>query len=134
MPRIYVAGGWFSNEQEIALSDVEEIIRESKNEAFMPRHMNLGSIGSNWVEVFNTNVNEIRKCDIVVASTVGKDMGTLWECGYAYALDKKIVYYTPGIDKPNLMLGFSGIICRDRYELYDYIIRGIEPQKGKDYE
>jgi len=49
----------------------------------------------------------IDECDIVIASTEGKDMGTLFECGYAFAKNKPVVYYAPNIHKFNLMLAKS---------------------------
>lgn len=49
-------------------------------------------------EIFEKNCELIRKCDIVIANLNafrGKepDSGTIWECGYAYALGKKVYGY-----------------------------------------
>ena len=46
-------------------------------------------------DIYKANVNLIHKCDIVIAnlnSFRGKeaDSGTVWECGYATALGKKV--------------------------------------------
>ena len=46
----------------------------------------------------------------VFAVTDGKDMGTIWEAGYAYGIDKPVLYYaeTLGNNQFNLMLAESG--------------------------
>lgn len=135
MPKIYVAGGWFSDEQVEALDDLEYVVQLcSRYSNFMPRHMNLGVEGVNWDSIFKENIKHLNNSSLVVASTVGKDMGTMWECGYAYAKNIPIVYYTPGIDKPNLMLGKSGIICKTKKELMEYLLDGTLPEGVKDYE
>lgn len=132
--KIYVAGGWFTPEQEKALTIVEDVVKQTNSNHFMPRHMNLGTEGVDWQKVFDSNIAHLDDCDIVVASTEGKDMGTLWECGYAYGKGKEIVYFTNGIPKPNLMLGFSGIICSTEEELHMYLVNGLLPEEIGDYE
>ena len=49
-------------------------------------------------------------------------MGTLWECGYAYARELQVIYYAPGIEKVNLMLAKSGRVARSLKELWDILI------------
>lgn len=49
-------------------------------------------------DIYKANINLIQKCDIVIAnlnSFRGKeaDSGTVWECGYATALGKKVYGY-----------------------------------------
>lgn len=114
---IYVAAGWFSPEQMKACKEVEALVYSADFCHFFPRQMNLGTDGCDWEQVFSENIKRIDDCDIIVASTVGKDMGTLWECGYGFAKGKDIIYYTPGIKKPNLMLAHSGQIATNLNEL-----------------
>jgi nucleoside 2-deoxyribosyltransferase len=57
--------------------------------------------------VFAENINQIKNCDVLVASTVGKDMGTLFECGAAYILGKPIIYFWESEGPLNLMLAGS---------------------------
>lgn len=61
-------------------------------------------------KVFDDNCEAIRKSHAVFAITDEKDMGTIWEAGYAYALKKPIVYYaeTLGNNPFNVMLAKSG--------------------------
>jgi len=105
----YVAGGWFSPEQEKALEDIKSALCTVGIEFYSPRedclyipHKTLAS------EVFAENISQIEKADFLLASTAGKDMGTLFECGYAHAIGKPIMYYFTGPGKFNLMLSESG--------------------------
>ena len=54
-------------------------------------------------DIFKANIEFIKKADIVIAnlnSFRGKeaDSGTVWECGYAFALGKKVYGYMDKID------------------------------------
>jgi hypothetical protein len=63
-----------------------------------------------------------------VAVTDYKDVGTIFECGYAYRSGKSIIYFAETLgDKPfNLMLAESGtIIIRSTSEL-NRILYNIE--------
>ena len=131
--RVYVAGGWFSDNQLNHLKEIEDLASESFDNVFLPRKMNLGTDGCDWESVFNENIKHLKSCDVVIASTVEKDIGTIWECGYAHAFDKKIIYYCPNIDKPNLMLGMSGVVCKTIDDIYEYINEGYVT-KVEDYE
>ena len=67
---------------------------------------------------------DIRMSELVVGITDERDIGTLWEIGYAYAMDKPIVYFTetPGDRGFNLMLAQSGIaVALSRDELSSII-------------
>ena len=127
--KVYIAGGWFSDAQLTALKELEELYPEKV--CYRPRldtNLDMG-----WDKIFQDNLKYLEECEIVIASTIDKDMGTLWECGYAYAKNKTIVYYTPGISKPNLMLGKSGVICQTIQQIKTYLTFGIVPEV-QDYE
>ena len=115
--KAYIASGWFNATQLAACVQLEQFCIDNDINHFAPRKMNLGTDGVDWDLIFQKNIEHLDDCDIVFASTVGKDMGTIWETGYAYAKGKEIIYYTPGITKPNLMLAKSGQIARDINEL-----------------
>lgn len=127
---VYIAGGWFSDAQLKAVKELEELADELGYNSFKPRVHNKGNEGCNWDRIFYDNIYHIEQCSIVFASTVDKDMGTIWECGFAYAKGKKIVYYTPGIPKVNLMLSMTGAICPTIDSIKDYLNNG----KERDYE
>lgn len=124
--KVYVAGGWFNCEMLKAVKEIEDFVDRWFNLPFKPRTQNLGVAGSDWNYIFKQNVEHLSNADLVIASTVDKDMGTIWECGYAFAKGIPIVYYTPGIDKVNLMLSKSGKIAKTTGDLFKILIEGKE--------
>lgn len=117
----YIAGGWFSPEQEKALDELEGFIKKHFKHYFSPREHN-NAKGQKLEDIFQKNIQALDNADIIIASTIGKDMGTLWECGYAYARELQVIYYAPGIEKVNLMLAKSGRVARSLKELWDILI------------
>lgn len=113
---VYIAGGWFSPEQEKTLDELEGFVKEHFELYFSPREHN-NAEGQDLEDIFQKNIWALDEAEIIIASTVGKDMGTLWECGYAYARELQVIYYAPGIEKVNLMLAKSGRVARNLQEL-----------------
>lgn len=62
-------------------------------------------------KIFKENCEAIQKSHRILAITDEKDIGTIWEAGYAYGIGKEVVYYaeTLGNNPFNVMLGKSGI-------------------------
>ena len=62
-------------------------------------------------KIFKENCEAIQKSHRILAITDEKDIGTIWEAGYAYGIGKEIVYYAETLcNNPfNVMLGKSGI-------------------------
>ena len=122
--KIYFAGGWFSPAQEEEHTRVGNFLERHKNlEVFNPRtaggDFKVGKETDHMTQVLLNNCKAIDEADLVVAITDYKDMGTLWECGYAYAKQKPVIYYCETLgDKPfNLMLAKPGRVARDIDEL-----------------
>jgi len=132
--KVYVAGGWFNDGQMRACRELEDFADKWFENVFKPRVSNLGSSemsSKQWDDIFQGNLEHIDSAELIIASTVDKDMGTIWECGYAFSKGIPIVYYTPGIDKVNLMLAKSGKVAKTVEELFTIIIEGKEV--GEDY-
>ena len=132
--QIYIASGWFSDEQMEACVELENFASFASRKFFAPRLMNLGDDGCDWKTVFDKNIEELEKAEIVLCSTVGKDMGAIFEAGYAHARGIRVIYYTPGIKKPNLMLGLSGQIATTHSELIQCYQDPNETFASKDFE
>lgn len=136
---IYICSGWFNDEMLKACLEIEsaanDLVEQGKAiSVFEPRNMNLGISGCNWELIFKRNIEELDKCDTVLCSTVNKDMGSIFEAGYAYAKNKRIIYYTPGINKPNLMLGKSGLVFNNIKTLINYLTNNTIIDQPNDYE
>lgn len=73
-------------------------------------------------KTFEDNLKHIEEADAVFAITNGKDMGTIFEAGYAYGISKPIIYFCEKlIGQFNLMLAQSGnvVLTNDSFTLDD---------------
>lgn len=110
----YLASPFFNEEQCEREEFVKNSLRERGYSVYAPReHGIVAKNESNSVikEVFDSNVESIKSSKRVIAITDGKDMGTIWEVGYAYGIGKEVVYFaeTLGNNPFNLMLSESGV-------------------------
>lgn len=121
--KIYFAGGWFTPAQEEEHTRIGKFLETYKDfEIFNPRfasNLNIGKETDYTNQVLLKNCNAIDNADLIVAITDYKDMGTLWECGYAYAKKKPIIYYCETLgNKPfNLMLAKTGNVAKNVIDL-----------------
>ncbi len=109
--RVYIASGWFTPNQESTRIDIINLLSLYEIDFYSPKDDGLAleddSI-EDLKEIFKENLREIEDSDYIIASTIDKDMGTLFECGYAYSKGIPIIYYAPGLKGPfNLMLAQS---------------------------
>ena len=135
MKKIYLASGWFNPTQDQELSMLENIF-DKRAEHFKlssPRRIFVcppDAPRSVQDETFEGNLTHIKNADFLVVNTRDKDIGTIWEAGYAHALNIPIVYFCAGLPegaKFNLMLARSGIkVCTSFEQLEDYLDRTIE--------
>lgn len=121
MTRLYLAGGWFSPEQEEEHTRIYELLKD-KFDVFNPRIE--GEVTSTSSKDFMTqcligNIEGIQNADAVVVIYDYKDTGTIWEAGFAYASKKPIVYYAEKLagKKFNLMLAKTGRFAPDEKTL-----------------
>lgn len=133
MARYYIASGWFTPEQEKARQDILEVLKD--REYFSPKdHSVFNPELQNWEEVFKSNIENIDNSNVIIASTIGYDPGTMWEAGYAFSRGKEVIYYAPGISKFNLMLAKSSTkVCTDKTSL-EMAIQGYNFNYCKEIE
>ena len=133
--KVYLASGWFNPTQAAELDRLEEIF-DNRNSFFdlaSPRRIFVcppDAPKSVQDETFSGNLHHIETSDFLLVNTRDKDIGTIWEAGYAYANSKPIVYFCAGLPegaKFNLMLARSGIkVCTSFNQLEDYLDRTIQ--------
>lgn len=109
----YLASPFFNDEQIKRMEKVRDTIRERGYTVYSPmEHGIVGSkaTGDSVKSTFQDNINAIKSSKRVLAITDGKDVGTIWEAGYAYGIGIPVVYYAETLgDKPfNIMLAASG--------------------------
>lgn len=122
MKKIYLAGGWFTPEQDKLHTKIYNLLKTSYS-VFNPRKE--GEIikgittDDKMSKILIGNIEAIKNSDIVVVIYDYKDTGTIWEAGFAYACKKPIIYYseTNGNKPFNLMLAKTGEYVKDCYEL-----------------
>tara|TARA_Y100001958_G_C21211887_1_gene537537 strand:+ start:555 stop:1004 length:450 start_codon:yes stop_codon:yes gene_type:complete len=137
MKKIYLASGWFNPTQAEELSILEDIF-DARAEHFdlaSPRRIFVcppGAPKEVQDETFSGNLHHIETADFLLVNTRDKDIGTIWEAGYAYSFNKPIVYFCAGLSegaKFNLMLARSGIkVCTSFEQLEDYLDRAIKEE------
>lgn len=140
--RVYLASPWFNDEQAEREDRIKKKLKELGFDVWSPKDNCVCSpIADEKTrkKVFSDNCCNINLADVVFAITDGKDMGTIWEAGYAYGLNVsrhenpiKIVYYCETLGQNgqfNLMLAQSGDIVIMKYEELDRLPELIK--KGK---
>ena len=146
--KIYFASPWFTPEQEEREERLKAKLRELGFDVWSPKENAVcGALSDKETRerIFNGNIENIVDADIVFAVTDGKDLGTIWEAGFAYGYNKMcefigapkiiIVYYceTLGDGKFNLMLAESGNIVITKFEDLDKLPALFESGEGYDY-
>lgn len=143
MKKIYFASPFFNEEQIEREERLKSKLRELGFEVFSPKeasHLKKDSTLNDQEETFEMNLKNIDNCDILFGVTDGKDMGTIWECGYANGLNRIrnnkiiIVYYceTLGNNQFNLMLARSANVVITNYKEMDNFIELLK--EGNEYE
>lgn len=111
----YLASPFFNEKQVERMETVLSILRINGNFVFAPYE---NSVVENQnlqnpeyrKRIFTKNIEAIKASRMVLAITNDKDMGTLFEAGYAYGLGIPVVYFAEDLDGSfNLMLSESGI-------------------------
>lgn len=120
----YVAAPFFNPDQITRVALVETLLEKHGFTYFSPRKELVcppNATDQQRKETFEGNENGIKDAEFLVAITDGKDMGTIWEAGVAYALNIPVIYvaFTLGKDGMfNLMLAESGVAaCKTVEEL-----------------
>ena len=122
----YFASPFFNEEQ---VEREERMIKHLRNlgfSVFSPKEASLLDAKASQTsrkQTFEGNCEAINNSRAVFAVTDGKDMGTIWEAGYAYGINKPVIYFaeTLGDNKFNLMLAQSG---RDVFMSQDEVTYG----------
>lgn len=147
--KVYFASPWFTPEQEEREERLKAKLRSLGFNVWSPKEEAVvGAISSQETrqKIFDGNCDAIEGANIVFAVTDGKDMGTIWEAGYAYGYNKLnefvssskiiIVYYceTLGNGKFNLMLAQSGDIIITKFDDLDKLPHLIEERERLLYD
>lgn len=107
----YIAGPFFNEKQIDVIKGIENAIENAGMTYFSPRLTGVvdsESSDATMEEIFAHDLEAIDRARCIIAVTDGKDMGTLFECGYAFATCVPIIYVALELNgKFNLMLAKS---------------------------
>lgn len=110
--QVYLAGPFFDLAQVWMVQQARSNLLEMGLRVFSPYHdIGLGSAE----DVVSKDLEGIAASDIVLALTDGLDAGTIYEIGYARALDRPVIVYSERHKGESLkmMEGSGCIICSD---------------------
>lgn len=130
----YLASGWFNDEQEKARKEILEVFENNGISYFSPKDEVLIKPNATHEErqaAFKADTEVIKHCDFMIASTVGKDMGTLMEMGMAYAWETPFIVYFPAPKGTpcNLMISESAYAVAQSKEELDMIVKQLKANK-----
>jgi hypothetical protein len=106
--RVYLAGPFFSMSQNWLIEETLDALAGQGFKVFSPLH-HVGRGPAN--EVYDRDIKGIEECDLVFACVDGLDSGTIFEVGYARAIDKPVVAFVQNETPEDLkMLEGSGCL------------------------
>lgn len=130
----YIASGFFNPKQIKDVEDIKFILKLLNLTFFSPKDHNLILPNATNLEreegVFK-NLSSIENCKFIIVNTRDKDMGTIFEAGYAFKFGLPIIYFSEGLKGDfNLMLANTGIaVATNLYELEEHIRGFINNKK-----
>tara|TARA_Y100000034_G_scaffold109205_1_gene140240 strand:+ start:1161 stop:1601 length:441 start_codon:yes stop_codon:yes gene_type:complete len=123
----YIASGWFNPEQAKDLENIKIALDELNIKYFSPKDevlVNPTEGPEAQERAFKANTVNITNGKFIIVNTRDKDLGTIFEAGYAYASGVPIIYYCEGLRGMfNLMLSRSGrAVATNIEELKEHVI------------
>ncbi|MBD8204779.1 PfkB family carbohydrate kinase [Pseudomonas viridiflava] len=108
VPQVYLAGPFFSLAQLWMINQARSDLTALGLKVFSPYHdVGLGSAE----EVVQKDLDAIHECDLLFAVGDGLDAGTIYEIGYAKALNRPVVLYAENESAENKKM-MEGSGCR----------------------
>ena len=97
MKKVYLASGWFNPTQAAELTRLEEIC-DSREwiDLASPRRIFVcppNAPKETQDATFDGNLHHINTANFLIVNTRDKDIGTIWEAGFAYASAVPIIYF-----------------------------------------
>lgn len=134
--KVFLATPFFNPAQEERMERVYKVLVDEGYEVWCAGKMMRLSHKPNQEErnnCFDTDLKHMRECDVLVAITNDYDPGTLFEVGYVFSLNKRVIGVAFDLDGPfNLMLAQSfNVVTSDMEELKEAL---RNPDYKKDFE
>lgn len=117
--KVYLAGPFFTVADRWIINEIRNILIDFGNDVFSPFH-DVGILGSKKLDSESVNIakqdlNALSKCDTILAIVSGLDAGTLFEVGFAKAINKRVIILAQNVDENDLtmLIGTKCEITRD---------------------
>ncbi len=120
--KVYLAGPFFSISERWLINELRNCLLDFGNEVFSPFH-DVGIISLDKTKsskesmemIAAKDLEAIREADILLAVICGMDAGTLFEIGYARALNKKVIILSENVPEIDLtmLIGSGCEIAKD---------------------
>lgn len=131
--KVYIAGPWFHPGQEERLRKAIAYVKGNGYDVFSPKDEILFEPGKmTATDVLVANTEAILKSEFVLCITDGKDVGTMFEAGWAKASGIPVLYFwEEGVEamskgaKFNLMLAATGRVACGWSELDALLKEGV---------
>lgn len=111
-PIVYLAGPFFTLADLWLVEQARNNLREMGLRVFSPYH----DVGHGSADdVVELDLKGVRDCDVVLAIGDGLDSGTIYEVGYARAIEKPVIFYSENesYDDKKMMIGSGCVLCND---------------------
>lgn len=105
--KVYLAGPFFTLAQRWLVTEARSMLRAQGLVVLSPLHdVGVGDAH----DVAPRDIQMLKNCDKVFAILDGSDEGTLFEVGYARAMNKRVICYTQTLTQEQLKM-FTGTNC-----------------------
>jgi len=127
--KVYIASPFFNPKQVEQVEFMKTALTEAGHEYFSPKDffvLKPNATQEDRTRIFDVNCEKIQWADFVLCNTEAKDLGTIWEAGYAYGIEKPVVFFAEGLPdgKFNVMLSEAGkSVNTTRAQMQDYLNR-----------
>ncbi|MBU1297077.1 MAG: nucleoside 2-deoxyribosyltransferase [Gammaproteobacteria bacterium] len=125
-PMVYLAGPFFSLAELWVVGQARRDLQSMGLKVFSPYH----DVGiGNADEVVEKDLEGVKDCDVLFAIGDGLDSGTIYEIGYARALDKPVVFYAENeSEQDKKMMEGSECVITDDYVsgIYQIVWEAVE--------
>jgi nucleoside 2-deoxyribosyltransferase len=121
-PYVYIAGPFFNQYETGIINRIKYILDTYRYEYFSPKDELMFKPGVTTPEdILRANVNGLMAADLLIVVTDGKDPGTMFEAGWAFAKGVPMIYvWLTGTkeQKFNVMLAATGSVVRSFDQLF----------------
>lgn len=109
--KIYLAGPFFTMSQRWLINEFRDLLMDFGNNVFSPYHdiglPDTNDIKSDSIAIADKDLAALKQSDLLLAVLCDTDPGTLFEIGYAKALNKNIIIFSENISEADLLMMYG---------------------------